>query len=168
MSPEQIMDLGGTDSRGDIYALGKILYEAVIGKMGKDTAFPLKAAHLSNPDTPFLKRLDRIIQQATAEDKGKRIPSVNVLRKALLDILEETEEPLLPSQRPRTKKAASHGSNSSTSCDSIHRFSHSLSPGKIISALYCGTVFASRCYSSSALQKKKLSPLSSMLLFPYP
>jgi eukaryotic-like serine/threonine-protein kinase len=105
MSPEQIMDMGGTDSRGDIYALGKILYEAVIGKMGKDTAFPLKTAHLSNPDTPFLKRLDRIIQQATAEDKGKRIPSVNVLRKALLDVLEETEEPLVSSQKPRTKKA---------------------------------------------------------------
>jgi len=105
MSPEQIMDMGGTDSRGDIYALGKILYEAVIGKMGKDTAFPLKTAHLSNPDTPFLKRLDRIIQQATAEDKGKRISSVNVLRKALFDVLEETEEPLVSSQKPRTKKA---------------------------------------------------------------
>jgi len=105
MPSEQIMDLGGTDFRGDIYALGKILYEALIGKMGKDTAFPLKAAHLSNPDTPFLKRLDRIIQQATAEDKRKRISSVNVLRKALLDILEETEEPLLSSTRPRTKKA---------------------------------------------------------------
>ena len=104
MSPEQIMDMGRTDYRGDIYALGKILYEAVIGKMGKDTAFPLKAAHLSNPDTPFLKRLDRIIQQATAEDKTKRIPSVNVLRKALLDLLEKTEEPLISSPRIQTKK----------------------------------------------------------------
>jgi len=46
MSPEQIMDLGGTDSRGDIYALGKILYEAVIGKMSKDTAFPLNCPPL--------------------------------------------------------------------------------------------------------------------------
>jgi len=105
MPPEQIMDLGGTDSRGDIYALGKILYEVVIGKMGKDTAFPLKTAHLLNPDTLFLKRLDRIIQQATAEDKTKRIPSVSVLRKALLDTLEGTEETLFSSQRPRTKKA---------------------------------------------------------------
>ena len=158
MSPEQIMDLGGTDSRGDIYALGKILYEAVIGKMGKDTAFPLKAAHLSNPDTPFLKRLDRIIQQATAEDKGKRIPSVNVLRKALLDVLEETEEPLLSSQGPRTKKARSYSSSSSASCDSIHRFSHSLSPVKIISACYCRAVFAFRGYSSFTLPKEKITP----------
>jgi serine/threonine-protein kinase len=69
--------------------------------MGKDTAFPLKAAHLSNPETPFLKQLDRIIQQATAEDKRKRIPSVNVLRKKLLDVLEETEGPSLS----RTRKA---------------------------------------------------------------
>jgi len=94
MSREQIEDMGETDFRGDIYALGKILYEATMGKMGKDTTFPFKTAHLPNPDTPFLKRLDRIIQQATAEDKKKRIPSAKVLRKALIQLLEDTGEVL--------------------------------------------------------------------------
>jgi serine/threonine-protein kinase len=98
MSREQIMDMGEADFRGDIYALGKILYEAVIGKMSKDTTFPFKTARLQNPDTPFLKRLDHIIQQATAEDKKKRIPSVKVFRKALLDLLEATEESFRPSR----------------------------------------------------------------------
>ncbi|MFH0814220.1 MAG: bifunctional serine/threonine-protein kinase/formylglycine-generating enzyme family protein [Pseudomonadota bacterium] len=104
MSKEQLTDMGETDFRGDIYALGKILYEVVIGKMTKDTTFPFKTAHLSNPTTPFLKRLDRIIQQATAEDKKKRISSVKVLRKALLDVLEETEESLYPSRKLRAWK----------------------------------------------------------------
>jgi len=96
MPMEQITNMGETDFRGDIYALGKILYEAINGKMGKDTTFPFKTAHLQNPDTPFLKRLDYIIQQATAEDKKKRIPSVKVFRKALLDLLETREKSFRP------------------------------------------------------------------------
>ncbi len=92
MPPEQFLEMGETDFRGDIYALGKILYEAVSGKMGKDMSFPFKTARLSNADTPFLKRLDHIVQQATAEERKERFSSVKTLRQAILDLLNETEE----------------------------------------------------------------------------
>lgn len=89
MAPEQFMDLGETDARGDVYALGKILYEAVIGKMDKKTAFPLKGVSLPCPDTPFFRRLDLIIRKATAEDKEQRAPSVMVFKEQLEKLLDD-------------------------------------------------------------------------------
>ncbi len=89
---EQFIDMGETDVRADIYSLGKMLYEVVIGKMDKKQALFWKTARLPDPDTPFLKRLDRIIQQATAEDKSERTPSVELLKQAILELLDEKFE----------------------------------------------------------------------------
>ena len=86
---EQFIDMGETDVRADIYSLGKMLYEVVIGKMDKKQALFWKTARLPDPNTRFLKRLDRIIQQATAEDKSERTPSVDILRQAILALLDE-------------------------------------------------------------------------------
>ncbi len=99
MAPEQFMDLGETDARADVYALGKMLYEAIQGKMvDHKTACPLKGVCLSNPSTPFLKELDLLIQESTAEDKESRTPSVKNLHESLERLLERAEaaeQPLL-------------------------------------------------------------------------
>ena len=100
MAPEQFMDLAETDERGDVYALGKILYEVIEGRMvDSKTACPLKGVCLSNAVTPFLKKLDVVIQRATAENKEERIPCVKDFREELENIICEAEE----CQRPLFK-----------------------------------------------------------------
>jgi eukaryotic-like serine/threonine-protein kinase len=87
MSPEQFLDFRRTDKRADVYAIGKILYETVDGKMKADT-IPFRKARLRNPDPLFFKRLDSIIQKATEEEKNDRLPSVRALEQELLKVLD--------------------------------------------------------------------------------
>ena len=86
MSPEHYFDFKNADQQSDIYSLGKILYEAIDGKI-TPKALPFKCAALANPDTPFLEKLDQIIQRTTAEKKQERLKSVNDLRTAILEAL---------------------------------------------------------------------------------
>ena len=55
MSPEHFMDLKRADHRSDIYSLGKILFEAIDGKIGPEI-IPLKSANLRKAETPFFKK----------------------------------------------------------------------------------------------------------------
>jgi serine/threonine protein kinase len=98
MSPEHFMDLKRTDHRTDIYSLGKILYEAIDGKMGSDI-IPLKSACLRKPNTPFFEKLDRIICRATAEDRNSRYESVEEFQIAILQAA-KIEGPAGPPVRP--------------------------------------------------------------------
>jgi serine/threonine-protein kinase len=82
MSPEHFFDFRKADHRADIYSLGKILFEAVAGKIGEGT-LPFKTATLENPETRFFEELDEIIQDATAEKKEERTDSVDKLHNAL-------------------------------------------------------------------------------------
>ena len=84
MSPEHFFDFRKADCRADIYSLGKILYEAVDGKIN-EKVLPFKTAFLAKPDPPFFQKLNEIIRKATAENKNERFDSVDQLYDALLD-----------------------------------------------------------------------------------
>jgi serine/threonine protein kinase len=88
MSPEHFFDFRKADQRADIYSLGKILFEAIDGKIGEGT-LPFKMVSLQNPDSPFFQKMDRIIQDATAENKEDRIESIDQMRRAILDAIRE-------------------------------------------------------------------------------
>jgi serine/threonine-protein kinase len=91
MSPEHFFDFRKADQRADIYSLGKILFEAVSGKIGEKT-IPFKTADLENPETSFFQKLDKIIQDATAEKKEKRLDTVDKLRHKILEVLNRSDE----------------------------------------------------------------------------
>ena len=101
MSPEHFLDFKKADQRADIYSLGKILFEAIAGKIAPET-IPFKSASLEKADTPFLQKLDRTIQEATAEEREDRIESVAELRKAILDAIDSLQSETAPdiSERP--------------------------------------------------------------------
>ncbi len=87
MAQEQFMDLRRTDHRADIYSLGKILYEALDGKIGSDQ-IPFKQARLKDPQGRLFKELDRIIQRATAEDRKDRFASVEEFAESVRELLD--------------------------------------------------------------------------------
>ncbi|MEW6670677.1 MAG: bifunctional serine/threonine-protein kinase/formylglycine-generating enzyme family protein [Thermodesulfobacteriota bacterium] len=92
MSPEHFFDFKKADQQSDIYSLGKILFEAVSGKITRET-MPFKSVRLPHAETPFFQKLDRIIQDATAEEKGRRpqtIGEFNTLIQEALQILSQT------------------------------------------------------------------------------
>jgi serine/threonine protein kinase len=91
MSPEHFFDFRKADLRADIYSLGKILYEAVDGKIDEKT-LPFKTASLTNSDTPFFHELDEIIRKATAERKEERLDSVEKLHEKLLEAVESLKK----------------------------------------------------------------------------
>jgi serine/threonine-protein kinase len=92
MSPEHFFDFRRADEKADIYSIGKILFEAIEGKVTPKT-LPFKSASLANPETPFFKSLDRIIRKATAEDKNERFRSVKELQNALLEAIGVLDSP---------------------------------------------------------------------------
>ncbi len=90
MPEEQFLDLATTDARTDIYSLGKILYQAIQGKMTQERNKPFETVHLYSLSTRILIRLDKVIRSATAKDRKLRISSVKVLPEELEDIIQES------------------------------------------------------------------------------
>jgi len=110
MAQEQFMDLRRTDHRADIYSLGKILYEAVAGKIGSDQ-IPFKQARLKNPEGRLFEELDRIIQHATVVDKKARLASVEELAESIRKILNEAGQEALIEQEGVSAKPAAQKSS---------------------------------------------------------
>lgn len=88
MAPEQFEDFRKAGPEADIYSLGKILFEAVCGKLDPKVV-PFKMTCLKDAETTLLKRLDAIIRKATEEDKGRRYQTVPELRSALLSAIKD-------------------------------------------------------------------------------
>lgn len=100
MSPEQFLDFKRTDQRSDIYALGKMLYEAVVGRI-TDKNIPFKSSNLENPTSPFFQRLDRVIRSSTAEKKADRPKTVADFRKSLLEAIDISDGEGTPHEAAR-------------------------------------------------------------------
>ncbi len=86
MSPEHFLDLRRADERADIYSLGKILYEALSGKIAS-AQIPFKQAGLKDPQSAFFKALDQVIRNSTIENKSERFQSVEVFKTGVEKIL---------------------------------------------------------------------------------
>jgi serine/threonine-protein kinase len=86
MPPEQFVSFKRADRRADIYALGKILYEAVEGKMTKE-CIPFRQVQLKETPTSFLQGLDPLIRQSTAENPEDRLGTVAEFKSALAAVL---------------------------------------------------------------------------------
>ena len=91
MAPEQFMDFKRADQRTDIYALGKILYEAIAGKI-PENAVPFTQVGLNEPKGELFKEIDTIIRKATDKDPENRFQSIKEMKKALEEALFHWEQ----------------------------------------------------------------------------
>jgi serine/threonine-protein kinase len=105
MSPEHFFDFRKADQRADIYSLGKILFEAISGKISEGT-IPFKTVNLPNTESPFLEQLDRVIQDATAEDRKNRFGSVAQLRTSILDAIDVFKKQPATELLPGSKRSS--------------------------------------------------------------
>jgi eukaryotic-like serine/threonine-protein kinase len=102
MAPEQFADFRKAGFSADIYALGKILFEAIAGKLDPKQV-PFKSAALEAPQTPFFQAMDAVIRRATDEDSRNRYQSVAEMRRAVEDALDARTA--LATQPSKTFKA---------------------------------------------------------------
>lgn len=107
MSPEHFLDLKGTDERTDIYALGKILYEAIAGKE-KAEQVPFKQASLTRTETRFFKDIDLIIQNATLEKREDRWPTVQAFMDNLKSVAVNESCTIFPQPSENLSAARGH------------------------------------------------------------
>ena len=86
MAPEQYNNFSLARETADIFAIGRILFEAVEGKITEKVT-PFKQVQLTNTaSSEYYKSLNTVIMAATDENPMERIGSVRELRERLIDI----------------------------------------------------------------------------------
>ena len=103
MSPEHFFNFKKADQQSDIYSLGKILFEAVSGKITRETIL-FKSVRLSKTETPFFKTIDQIIQDATAEEKDKRPKNIGEFRTLLYEALQVLSNEAISQPFPKPRR----------------------------------------------------------------
>lgn len=113
MSPEQLRDPGAFSEVSDVWSLGAILYEllvgfapfsassasAVIAAVLSDAVVPL---HSLRPDVP--DALDDVVRRALAKDPAQRWQSAKLLEAALLEFAQP--EPVIVPEPLRTQRSS--------------------------------------------------------------
>jgi serine/threonine protein kinase len=105
MAPEQELDAAGVDHRADLYSLGVILFELLVGR----TPLPGRKLRDFRPDLP--PEIDGFLSRALARKPDDRFGSAREFRDALLGLykLHKAREAGLPTESAQTGIAARIG-----------------------------------------------------------
>jgi serine/threonine protein kinase len=85
MAPEQYNNFSMARESADIFAIGRLLFEVVEGKITEKVT-PFTQVQLTDTGTEYSKALSHIVMEATAENTMDRIGSIKELKKQLIDI----------------------------------------------------------------------------------
>ena len=115
LAPEQVHG-APPDRRSDVYALGAVLYELLVGEppyTGRDTATVMAARLVADPPPPTGRNpaispaLERVILTALARDPMQRYASAGELREALCGVLSAATSDTQILARPAPAERAS-------------------------------------------------------------
>ena len=85
MAPEQYNNFSMARRSADIFAIGRLLFEVVEGKI-TEKVIPFTQVQLTDTGTEYSKALSHIVMEATAENPKERIDSIKELKIRLIDI----------------------------------------------------------------------------------
>ena len=97
MAPEQYSNFSMARQSADIFAIGRLLFEVIEGKITEKIT-PFTQVQLNDTRTAYYKALNHIIMEATAENPTERIGSIRELKERLIDIHQ------CPTSTPQARK----------------------------------------------------------------